>query len=92
MPEINTNTNSYYTPSAKVERRPKTAVVAPIDLPSQNLISDSDVELRWKNINHDIYSDTKAQQKNSKKTFIKWFGITLGTLLCLRWVRAIFKK
>ncbi len=92
MPEITQNTNSYYTTNAKVERRPKVVAVAPNTIPQGSLLSSKDVEIKLKNINQDIYTETTNNQKSSVKTFIKWFGIALAALLCLRWGRSIFKK
>ena len=92
MPEITTNTNSYYTTNAKVERRPKTVAVAPTTLSQNKVMSAKDAELKLKNINQDIYAETKSNQKSSVKSFIKWFCVGLAALLCLRWTRNIFKK
>ena len=97
MTEVTTNQNlnAHYTTSAKAPR--KTGVVAqpPASVPERKVYSDAEANKRFKEINQDLYQDSKKVAKKEKIKTLKIIGIIVGAVLGIAGFRKLagfFKK
>ena len=98
MTEVSTNQNlnAHYTTSAKAPR--KTGVVAqpPASVPPQRKVySDAEANKKFKELNQDLYQDSKKAAKKDKIKLLKLIGIILGAALGVAGIRKLagfFKK
>lgn len=89
------NINSHYSTNAKVERPALAVASAPANLPRMHLFNNKDAENRLKQINQDIYTDSKKEENKHGIKFLKIFGLGIGLILIIKGFKNLkntFKK
>lgn len=91
MPD-NIDLNSHYSSNVKVTKPSYMVVSPPNNLPNQHLFNDIDANIRMRNINNDIYQNTKSEKKKPLINYLKFLAGFVLVLLGVKGLSKFFKK